>query len=212
MKKPSFLLFWIVVGGLSLSAISLGPSCSRNKIRYSIVKPSNLLLRGTTNVNKFTCTCEEQFGFQELEVEVGHGVSRFQSARLSMATRNFNCRNGQMERDLQRALKSETHPRIFVDLVEARYHPDFLKNPDTGWFGVEARVSLTIAGTTKEKNLQAQARRISENRFAIKGARVIRMTDFGVEPPTAMFGLIQVDDPITFHFDLTVQIEPVALN
>jgi hypothetical protein len=212
MKKPSFLLLWIALGVLGISAASLEDACSRKKIRYSIVRPSSLLLRGTTNVNKFTCTCEEQFGFQELEVEIGHERSKFQDARLSMATRKFNCRNGQMERDLQRALKSEAHPRILIDLVEARYPPEFLKNPDAGWFDVEARVSLTIAGTTKEKSLQAQATRLSETKFALKGARAIRMTEFGIEPPTAMFGLIQVDDQITFHFDLTVQVEPVGFN
>ncbi|MCS7037001.1 MAG: YceI family protein [Saprospiraceae bacterium] len=181
-------------------------------MRYAIVRPSSLLLKGTTNVNKFTCACEDQFGFQELEVEAGHATSKFYNARLSMTTRKFNCKNGQMERDLQKALKAETYPKILIDLTEARYSPEHLKKNDTGWFDVEARVVLSIAGTTKEKSIQAQAKRISENRFVLKGEKAIRMTEFGIEPPTAMFGLIQVDDLITFHFDLTIQVEPLVFH
>lgn len=36
-----------------------------------------------------------------------------------------------------------------------------------------------------------------------QGTLPIQMTDFNVEPPTAMLGLIRARDKITVHFDIT---------
>jgi len=212
MKKSPFFLLLIIIGILGTSATPFAPFSPPEKKRYSIVKPSRLFLKGTTNVNKFTCDCEDQFVFQELEVEVGDAASRFQNARLGMTTRKFNCKNGKMDRDLQKALKAEEHPKILIELLEARHKPEHLKNPEAGWFDVEAKVNLTITNVTKVKRIKAQARRISENQFALKGSESVQMTEFGIDPPTAMFGLIKVDDLITFHFDLTVQVDPIGFN
>lgn len=212
MKKSPFFLLLIIIGILGTSATPFAPFSPPEKKRYSIVKPSRLFLKGTTNVNKFTCDCEDQFVFQELEVEVGDAASRFQNARLGMTTRKFNCKNGKMDRDLQKALKAEEHPKILIELLEARHKPEHLNNPEAGWFDVEAKVNLTITNVTKVKRIKAQARRISENQFALKGSEAVQMTEFGIDPPTAMFGLIKVDDLITFHFDLTVQVDPIGFN
>ncbi len=212
MKKYRFFLLLVFVGIVGQSAVSFAPVFPPEKKRYSIVKPSKLFLKGTTNVNKFTCDCEDQFVFQELEVETGDVASRFQNARLGMTTRKFNCRNGKMDRDLQKALLAEQHPKIIIDLLEAQHKQGDLKNSESGWFDVEARVNLTITGVTKEKRIKAQARRISDNQFALKGSEAIQMTEFGIDPPTAMFGLIKVNDLITFHFDLTIQVDPIGFN
>jgi len=212
MKKSPFFLLLIVLGIFGTSASLIAPGFLPEKKRYAIIKPSRLFLKGTTNVNRFTCDCEDQFVPQELEVEVGDATSRFQNTRLGMTTRKFNCKNRKMDRDLQKALNAEEYPKIFIDLLETRYNPEHLKNLETGWFELEAKVNLTIAGVTKVKRIKAQARRTSENQFALKGAEAVQMSEFGIDPPTAMFGLIKVDDLITFHFDLTIQVEPTGYN
>lgn len=177
------------------------------KKRFSVVQPSKLYLTGTTNVNTFKCDCEDSFVALPLEVENTDAVAKFRNTRLSMTTRKFNCRNAKMDRDMHKALQAETYPKIRIDLLETRHNPEQVKSAGTGWFAVDARVQLTITGVTKEKRIQAQARKLSATRFALKGEQSLKMTEFGIDPPVALFGLIKVDDLITFHFDLTIQVE-----
>ena len=164
-----------------------------------------MYLQGTTNVNTFKCDCEDQFAAQEIDVERHGSVAKFRNARLSMTTRKFNCKNTKMDRDMHKALKAEKFPKMSIDLVETHHNPDHLKSTD--WFDVDAKVQITITGVTKEKRIKAQARKIGQSQFALKGSETIHMTEFGIDPPEAMFGLIKVDDQITFHFDLTIQLE-----
>ena len=35
------------------------------------------------------------------------------------------------------------------------------------------------------------------------------MSDYGIDPPEALFGLIKVDDLITFHFELDIEVEDI---
>jgi len=51
--------------------------------------------------------------------------------------------------------------------------------------------------------LTLQGRRLESGRMHAQGTLPIQMTDFNVEPPTAMLGLIRVRDEITVHFDIT---------
>jgi len=205
MKKYRFYFLLMAIAVAGKGAAWFGEDISPEKIRFIIIKPSRLYLQGTTNVNTFKCDCEDQFAAQEIEVERNDAVSKFRNARLSMTTRKFNCKNAKMDRDMHKALKAEKFPKMSIDLMETRHNPDHLKRTD--WFDVDAKVQITITGVTKEKRIKAQARKIGQNQFSLKGAETIHMTEFGIDPPEAMFGLIKVDDPITFHFDLTVQLE-----
>jgi hypothetical protein len=204
MKNYWFYFLLISIGLAGQGAVLLKTS---EKKRYAIVKPSRLYLQGTTNVNTFTCDCEDQFSTQEVDVESNGGIARFRSTRLSMTTRKFNCKNAKMDRDMHKALKADQFPKISMELVETRQNPDHLKG--SAWFDVDAKVKITITGVTKEKHIKAQARKVSQNQFALKGSETVQMTEFGIDPPEAMFGLIKVNDPITFHFDLTIQLENI---
>lgn len=208
MKKPALLyllLIVVVVIAPGVSGQSPAPGGNTEKLRYSIVKSSELYLQGTTNVNTFKCDCEDRFSAQETEVEHKGAVVKFRNTRLSMTTRKFNCKNAKMDRDMHKALKAEQFPKMTIDLLETRQNPDHLKG--SGWFDVDAKVLITITGVPKQKQIKAQARKLSPNQYALKGSETVLMTEFGIEPPEAMFGLIKVHDPITFHFNLTIQLE-----
>ncbi|MEQ1747300.1 MAG: YceI family protein [Saprospiraceae bacterium] len=205
--KRYWLFLLLVIGIIAPSAV-FTPAFPPEKKRYSIVKPSRLYLRGTTNVNKFTCECEDQFVLQELEItDDTDAGARFKNARLSMMTRKFNCRNGKIDRDMQKALKAEEYPKIEIELLETRQKTEGLQNPESDWFDIEAKVNVTITGVTKEKQIKAKAKKLSTGQFALKGSEALNMSEFSIVPPTAMFGLIKVNDQITFHFDLTIQLD-----
>ncbi len=177
--------------------------------RYTILPSSKLLLKGTTNVNNFTCKCEDRFSAQVLEAEASGGKqTRFRNARLRMTTRKFNCQNAKMERDLCKALKASEYPYIQVELLETQHDPEHFKNGAAGrWADVRAKVKLTITGVSKEQIIDARAKTNGPNSFSLQGEKSLNMSEYGIDPPEALFGLIKVDDLITFQFYLDIAVE-----
>lgn len=179
--------------------------------RYTIQRSSKLFLKGTSNVNAFTCNCEDRFPAQTFKVENGGQHALFSNVRLRMRTRKFNCQNGKIDRDMYKALKADEFAFISIELLETWYNPEQLKKAGTNqWFAVKAKVKLTITGVTKEQFIEAEAKKTADNQFSLRGEKSLLMTDYGIDPPGALFGLIKVNDLITFHFNLDISLEDVS--
>lgn len=179
------------------------------KKRFLIEDNSRLFLKGTSNVNKFTCDCEDSYPAQTFEVESTGPQAKFQNTGLTLATRKFNCHNAKMDHDMQKALKADKYPTIRVDLLETKQDMNQLKSGARNGFEVQAKAKLTICGVTRSQQVIAKAQVLSDGYFRLTGYQSILMTDFGIEPPTALFGMIQVDNKIDFHFDLYVRVSEV---
>lgn len=192
------LLLWGMLSGNTPPSV---------KKAFQIEAGSRLYLAGTSNVNKFTCDCEDRFGQQTTSIERNAGHARFHEAQLMLTVKNFNCRNRKIEADMQKALRADQHPHIRVSLAETWQDTKCLNGQCKDWFAVQARVNITIAGVTRQENIAAQAKVLGHNRFQLRGEKALQMSAFGIDPPEAMFGMIKVNDWITFHFDLSVQVE-----
>ena len=176
------------------------------KKRYQIASGSRLYLKGTSNVNSFTCDCDQQYQEQTLEIDRNGGYARFKNVDLAIPVKRFDCHNRKIDHDMQKALKADQYPHIRIALVDTRQNAQCLDGNCKDWFDVQARVKITIGPSTKEQPLAGKARKIGPRRFQLRGEQALQMSAFGIDPPEAMFGLIKVDDWITFHFDLLIDI------
>jgi hypothetical protein len=61
-----------------------------------------------------------------------------------------------------------------------------------------------MAGTTKPIDLVANYKVLSNGDLQITGSKKIKMTDFNMEPPTAMMGTIKVGDDVIIGFDIVL--------
>jgi hypothetical protein len=48
---------------------------------------------------------------------------------------------------------------------------------------------------------------LNDGRLRAMGSKAIKMTDYNVEPPTAMLGLVKAENELTVHFDLIARRE-----
>jgi hypothetical protein len=78
--------------------------------------------------------------------------------------------------------------------------------PATGptWTDLKVWTRITIAGETRSVWLPAQVRKPGPNRWHIRAKKELRMTDFRVNPPTALMGMIKTSDEITIELDLLI--------
>jgi polyisoprenoid-binding protein YceI len=69
-------------------------------------------------------------------------------------------------------------------------------------YTIEAQGDLTIAGTTKNIT-QVFTAVVSGKKVVLSGKTKITMTQFKVEPPTALFGTIKTGPDVTVDFKVT---------
>ena len=101
-----------------------------------------------------------------------------------------------MNNNTYKALKADAHPEITFALSAP------LKTIKAGVTAtsVSAKCNLTIAGVTKAINMQVKVTVPQKGTLQFEGAQSIKMTDYGVTPPVALFGTLVTGDEITIHF------------
>lgn len=169
------------------------------------VDESRLWFEGRSNVNEFECLAENYSGQATLPefndpASLLNRITEVLSVQIEIEVDSIECGKNRMNKDLQEALKADTFPEITFTFQKA----DLLSRPETqdDAFEVEVHGNLTVAGNTREISFKTNAYYLNDQRVRATGQTTIRMTDFGVEPPTALMGLIRADEELTVHFDL----------
>ncbi|HYX92859.1 MAG TPA: YceI family protein, partial [Myxococcaceae bacterium] len=99
-------------------------------------------------------------------------------ARLAIATRALDCGDGTMNHHMYNALKAEENQEIRFRITDVE--PGAAENDS---LPVKLRGELTLAGRTLPVTVWATATATSTGGVRLKGAHLLRMTDWGVNPP-----------------------------
>jgi len=127
---------------------------------------------------------------------------------LTVSIAAIRCGNRVMESDMRRALKADRFPTVQFSFRELRggFHRDL----DTGLYHASIAGDLTLAGVTRSIDLTVSAQRVSRSAFRLHAVLPLQMTDYGVTPPTALFGAIRARNKLTVTFDLILEIASVS--
>lgn len=198
------ILTWLIsiLGGL-------GQPIIQNEIKplaitYSFEQGSKVSIDGTTNVKDFICNSKKLFSRQNAELKQKDSEkTSFNNAALDFNISSLNCGNNGMNRDMMKAMKADRYPFISVKLTDAQIdHGKILSL--SGWTTIKINVSISIAGSTKNALISVQGKQTGNNLYRFVGQYSMLMTDFGITPPTALFGMVKVMDAIIVKFDLII--------
>ena len=173
---------------------------------YHLDPSSRLWLEGTATIGDFTCSTARMEGMavlQEIHVEKYdslYSVSVHNEVRVSMCVRSFDCGNHAMNEDMYEAMKSDSFPTIEFELIDATLASDTGSADSVR--DINTIGKLTIAGITKTVPMSIAIKQSSPERFTITGSKALSMTDFGITPPTALWGIIKTKDRLTVNFQL----------
>lgn len=192
-------------GRLALMAIVVpaGIAWTADRAGLALQPESKLWVEGTSSVRSYTCRAKvdgsvaTQAGSTSLAI--ADLESTVKNAEVSVAVAALECGNGTMNGHLRKALKADASPRITYRIGSYDV---------TAAGAAEGKVklngTLSIAGSEKPVSIEATA--ISEaGKLRVKGSKQLKMTDFGVRPPTLMMGTMKVHDPVTVHFDVLLK-------
>jgi hypothetical protein len=191
----------LLIAGLSTQTVA--------QESLSVAAGSRLSIIGSTSVSGFTCSSSEATGFgvvdQIATPSAGvRGTENSSSPRieLKVKTESFDCGKPFMNKDMYKALKSESHPEIEFVLAHAIVDSD--RNTETRVSRFKAVGSLSLAGKTRRIEIQGQGEQLSDDRYRLAGNKTLLMSDFDIVPPTALMGLVRTHDRIVVQFDLLV--------
>jgi hypothetical protein len=180
---------------------------------------SRVWIEGTSTVNNFTCATRQIHGQAQLALQP-HGplavlnrlrgeerapdssaAVRQAAVEARIPVRTLDCGKTRQNRDLYAAMQGDAHPHIRYELRAA----EVAATPDStrGHYVLRTTGALTIAGVTRTVQTRLRGQRLPDGRVQARGSLQLQMTAFGIEPPSALMGLIQVHDEIVVHFDLT---------
>jgi hypothetical protein len=164
---------------------------------------SRMWIDGTSTMKKFSCKAGEVKAVVEASgpnaiPALFTGEKGVRAVRVTIPAAKLECGNGTMNEHMGKALKLTEHKTI--DFRLASYDVA----PNTGGIAGTITGTLLLGGVEKSITLAAEGK--SENGMLhVTGSYPLDMTEYGLKPPTLMFGRIKVGKTVTVNFDLLLK-------
>jgi polyisoprenoid-binding protein YceI len=164
---------------------------------------SRLWIDGTSTVRSFSCKAGEVNAVVEANganaiPSLLTGDKGVKAVRVTVPSERMDCGNGTMNDHMKKALKVAESPTITFTLTDyaVTRNADGIAGTITG--------TLDLGGVTKSISFEATGKP-EGGMLRVDGAYDLRMTDYGLKPPSLMFGRIKVRDIVKVNFDLLLK-------
>lgn len=192
---------WKTLGvcALCLFVLLISTADLRAQQTYSLAETAEVRISGTSTLRDWTVRGKEltgQLTFTPNGKGKG-GAGTIVSAEIALPVASILSERGAtMDNKVHQALKGDEHPIIRFELrkpVELR--------PDRAEYKVTADGVLSIAGVSRAFTFDMVLSR-KDGIWTFSGKKAAKMSDFDVEPPSAMFGQIVTDNEIEIELSL----------
>ena len=164
---------------------------------------SRLWISGTSTVRSFECSASTFDANVEsvpgAATAVLAGEKAVSAVEIRVNTERLDCKNGTMNEHMLKALKAKTNPTIVFKL--ASY--DLAKQAEA--VRVTLNGTLSMGGVEKPISLTANATEGTSGMLHVVGTHELRMSEWGLKPPTLMLGTMKVDERVKVGFDLLLK-------
>lgn len=187
MKTPNILI--ITVGLLFLQASYLQAQSFK-------VKNVRMAIQGTSSLHDWESVVEkvECKGIYTLD---GNTLEDVKDVVVKIPVSSIKSTKGKiMDNKTYDAFNYEIHPSIVFTLNARKISEE--KST------VDLKGILAMAGATKVIDLIVSYKILPNGDLKITGSKKLTMTDFKMEPPTAMMGTIKVGNEVIITFDMTL--------
>jgi polyisoprenoid-binding protein YceI len=186
MKKLSLLLL--------CTALALAAGADR----FSGSMGSVIKIEGTSTMHAWTMEGTTIKG--EINAPTPDNWNAPAKAAVAIPVTSIKSEHSKMDKLMAAALKADKNPEICYEMTSATP-----KNVTASSFVLQTRGKLTIAGVTRDLNLDVQGSRNADGRYVLVGSAPLKMTAFGIKPPTAMLNTIKTGDDVKVTFRWVVE-------
>lgn len=168
------------------------------EIETVILDKSILSIYGTSNITDFECKYEGSFESQTLRHQINFtgDSARVSGSLLPLTVDSFDCGKRAINKDFKTTLKYKEYPQINIDLKKVY--------PVTG-IPEFAEVNIELAGRKRLYTVQLSEELMADGTFRVQGIQNLKLSDFELDPPRPLLGLLKVRDDLEIHFDLYIR-------
>lgn len=123
---------------------------------------------------------------------------------VSVPVESLDSGKGGMDKRMYNALESDDHPEIMFEYTDLEIVDT--ENEQIG--GAKELIingNLTVAGETRPVTLNVLGEILDTNALKFSGQYSLNMTEYDVDPPSAMLGTIKSGEEVTIRFDIIFQ-------
>ncbi|PRY49183.1 polyisoprenoid-binding protein YceI [Arcticibacter pallidicorallinus] len=161
---------------------------------YKIAPGSEIKVDGTSNIHDWNMKTTTMSGDAQVAL-AGKNLTDVKTLNFSTAVKNLKGKEDLLNSRAHKAMKADKFPTIAFKLNSATVSGDIVKGSG----------SLTIAGVTKEIAVQGKAVENADGSLSINGSRKIKMSEYGIQPPSFMLGALKVADEINVTYTLKLK-------
>jgi hypothetical protein len=187
----------ITIIGIAAVLVSLSNGLFGQE-QYKIVQDKfTLKIEGTSNLHDWNMKAENISGDVQANVK-NSLVKDFSTGDIHVQVEKLESGKRIMNNKTYDALESNDHPKISFQLrsVENLYAAG-------SRFSGKAKGKLTIAGNSKMVTIPFSGKMNGNDEFSVNGDYSLKMSEYGVEPPSAMLGSLKTGDEVTIKYKMT---------
>jgi hypothetical protein len=181
----------------TLFALAITPIAAGTVNRLPLQPESKVWVSGGSTVRDYKCSAAVidatvlSPGAETANVPVSQLVA---SAEVAIPLAQLDCGNETMNEHMRKALKAKESPRIVFKLENYKENVGELQLNGT----------MNIAGTERPIQLMGT---VTDSKGVVRatGKAQIKMSEWGVKPPTLMMGTMKVKDNVTINFDVVLK-------
>lgn len=178
----------VLLTGFRPSGSGIGSS------EYWVVdKTSSLSIKGSSNISPFQCDVLRYLHNDTLRFSSDARTRQlnFSQRSVTIDIGEIDCHHKYITSDMRKTLKYQEHPHLKIHLVRME-DPSRMKVGQSlkGVFDIE------LAGRTKRIEMEYTLKSQSGRYFQLEGDRSLLFSDFKLEPPRKLAGLIRIKEDI----------------
>ena len=159
-----------------------------------IAKNATVTIAGTSSLHDWTEVSKQAsstaiFVFESDKLTI-HDVS------FTVPAKSLKSEHSSMDNNTYKALNADKYPNITYVATTGT-----ITRIDASTYSAKTTGHLSIAGTANATDIAATVKVNADKTITVTGSKKIKMTDYKVDPPTAVFGTIKTGNEITISFN-----------
>lgn len=198
-------LIFVAITASALPAQSFGrSSLGEMPLRLSVRLDSRLWLEGSSNVRDWRCDATSLDASIDLDDDSHDGMSsveRVRGVQVRVPAYALTCGRSQMDNIMYKALRADDEPECRQ--IVGRFDV-VTREPGDPEHSLVMQGTLRVAGRERVVRVPVEVQQLRDGSLRAQGALPILMTDYGITPPRALFGVLRTDNRLVVKFDLVV--------
>jgi len=198
----------LILSFILLFTVGVGDLFSQEAESLKISNASSIEIDGTSTLHDWTVVAEEftiDFIIPNNWTEgLDWNPEDVEALSVRVSVEHLESGKGGMDKRMYKALESDDHPEIMFDYTDLEIvdaETEQAANAKT----LNINGNLTIAGETRPVTLTVLGEILETNTLKFSGSYELNMTEYDVDPPSAMLGTIKSGEEVTIRFDIIFQ-------